>query len=77
VFNSQFRVFFELAITEINLDNISRFDRDEVAPIHAIFSRTINDYDQKFWENQNFLRPEENLLQALKNMNVKLQEFSK
>jgi hypothetical protein len=77
VFNSQFRVFFELAVTEINLENISRFDRDEVAPIHAIFSRTINDYDQKFWENQNFLRPEENLLQALKNMNVKLQEFSK
>jgi hypothetical protein len=77
VFNSQFRVFFELAVTEIKLENISRFDRDEVAPIHAIFSRTINDYDQKFWENQNFLRPEENLLQALKNMNVKLQEFSK
>ncbi len=28
-------------------------------------------------ENQDFLRPEDNLLQALKNMNVKLQEFSK
>ena len=29
-----------------------------------------------FWGNQDFLRPEDNLLQALKNMNVKLQEFS-
>ncbi len=77
LFNTQFRVFFELAVTEIKLENVSRFDRDEVAPIHAIFSKTINDYDAKFWENQNFLRPEDDLLQALKNMNVKLQEFSK
>jgi hypothetical protein len=77
LFNAQFRVFFELAVTEINLENVARFGRDEIAPIHSIFSKIIYDYDQKFWENQNFLRPEDNLLQALKNMNVKLQEFSK
>lgn len=76
LFNSQFTVFFELAITEMNTENVSRFDREELAPIHSVFSRTINSYDSKFWENQDFLRPEENLLQALKNMKVKLQEFS-
>jgi len=76
LFSSQFNVFFELAITDINTENISRFDREELAPIHSVFSRTITSYDSKFWENQDFLRPEENLLQALKNMKVKLQEFS-
>jgi hypothetical protein len=76
LFNSQFRVFFELAVTGIETEGVSRFDREELAPIHSVFSRTIKSYDSKFWENQDFLRPEENLLQALKNMNVRLGEFS-
>ena len=77
LFNTQFKVFFELAITEIELKNVTRFDHDELAPIHSIFARTITNYDPLFWGNQDFLRPEDNLLQALKNMNVKLQEFTK
>jgi hypothetical protein len=77
LFNTQFKVFFELAITETELKNVSRFDREELAPIHSIFSKTIKKYDPLFWGNQDFLRPEDNLLSALKNMNVKLQEFSK
>jgi hypothetical protein len=77
LFHTQFKVFFELAITSTELNNVSRFDREELAPIHSIFSKTISNYDPLFWGNQDFLRPEDNLLQALKNMNVKLQEFSK
>lgn len=77
LFRSQFKVFFELAITDTDLKNVTRFDRDELAPIHSIFSRTISDYDPQFWGSQDFLRPEDNLLQELKNMNVKLQEFTK
>jgi hypothetical protein len=77
LFHTQFKVFFELAITETELSNVTRFDREELAPIHSIFSKTINTYDPLFWGNQDFLRPEDNLLKALKNMNVKLHEFSK
>jgi hypothetical protein len=77
LFNSTFDVFFELAVTETSLENVSRFDREELAPVHSVFSKTISSYDPVFWGNMDFLRPEENLLQALKNMNVRLQEFSK
>jgi hypothetical protein len=77
LFNSSFEVFFELAVTDIRLDNVTRFDRDEIAPVHSIFSKTITSYDPDFWGTQDFLKPEENLLLALKNMKVKLQEFSK
>ncbi|MCX6325689.1 MAG: carboxypeptidase-like regulatory domain-containing protein [Bacteroidia bacterium] len=76
LFNTQFSVFFELAITEIELKNVTRFEKEELAPVHSIFSKTINSYDPLFWGNQDFLRPEDNLLQALKNMNMRLQEFS-
>jgi len=76
LFRTQFRVFFELAITETVLTNVERFEREELAPIHSVFSRTIKNYDPQFWGNQDFLRPEDNLIQALKKMKVKLQEFS-
>jgi len=76
LFNSQFKVFLELAITSVNTENVARFEREELAPVHSVFSKTIKSYDQDFWGNQDFLKPEDNLLKALKNMNVKLQEFS-
>jgi hypothetical protein len=76
LFSSQFRVFFELAVTGIRTENVARFEREELAPIHAVFSKTITNYDYAFWGDQNFLKPEENLLQALENMKVKLLEFS-
>lgn len=77
LFSTSFNVFFEIAVTDIDLENVTRFDRDELAPIHAVFSKTINSYDPDFWGSQDFLKPEDNLLEALKNMKVKLQEFSK
>jgi hypothetical protein len=77
LFNTQFTVFLELAVTDIERDNVTRFDRDETAPVHSVFSKVITSYDPLFWGNQDFLRPEDNLLQELKNMKVNLQEFSK
>ncbi len=76
LFNTQFNVFFEMAVTSVTLKDVTRFEREELAPIHSVFSKTITSYDPVFWENQDFLKPEDNLLQALKNMHVKLQEFS-
>jgi hypothetical protein len=76
LFKTQFNVFLEMAVTSTNLDNVTRFEKEEIAPVHSVFSKTITDYDPVFWENQDFLKPEENLLQALKNMKVRLQEFS-
>ncbi len=76
LFSSQFSVFFELAVTGMNTMNVNRFDREELAPIHSVFSKTITSYDPEFWGGQDFLKPEDNLLQALKNMKVRLLEFS-
>ena len=75
LFSTQFSVFFELAITGISNTNVSRFEREEIAPIHSIFAETVNSYDADFWGDQDFLKPEENLLQALKNVKFRLSEF--
>jgi hypothetical protein len=76
LFKTQFNVFFEMAVTSMSLTDVVRFEREELAPVHSVFSKTITNYDPVFWENQEFLKPEQNLLQALKNMKVRLQEFS-
>jgi len=76
VFNTQFTVFFEMAVTNVSADRAERFEREELAPSHSVFSRTIRNYDNAFWGSQDFVRPEENLIQAIKDMKVRLQEFS-
>lgn len=75
LFSTQFNVFFELAITAISNTNVSRFDREELAPIHSIFAETVTNYDADFWGNEDFLKPEDNLVQALKNVKFRLSEF--
>lgn len=75
-FSTQFKVFFEMAVTGIKTDDVNRFEREELAPVHSVFSKTITNYDTRFWGSLDFIRPEQNLLEALKDMKVNLLEFS-
>ncbi|MCK7537507.1 MAG: hypothetical protein MZV63_44400 [Marinilabiliales bacterium] len=77
VFSSRFNIFFELAITDHRTDNVVRFDHEELAPAYSIFSRTINGYDAGFWKDFDFLKPEEDLVEALEKLNVRLGEFGR
>jgi hypothetical protein len=76
VFSSPFNVFFELAVTEHSTDNAARFDHEELAPVYSIFSQTINGYDEGFWKDFDFLKPEEDLVEALGKLKVRLGEFN-
>jgi len=77
LFTTNFFVYFEMAVTDIRTEKVTRFERDEIAPIHSVFSKTITGYDYNFWGDFDFLKPEDNLLQELKNMKARLQVFSK
>jgi hypothetical protein len=76
VFSNHFNIFFELAITDYKTDNVVRFEHEELAPVYSIFSRTITGYDSEFWKNFDFLKPEDDLMEALTRLNVRLGEFS-
>jgi hypothetical protein len=76
VFNSHFNVFFELAITENRTDSVSRFDHEELAPAYSIFSQTISGYDAGFWKDFDFLKPEDDLVEALDKLKIRLGEFN-
>ena len=77
LFNSRFNIFFELAITDHRTDNVARFDHEDLAPAYSIFSRTIEGYDAAFWQDFDFLKPEDNLIEALERLNVRLGEFGR
>ncbi len=77
VFSSRFNIFFEMAITDYRTDNVVRFDHEELAPAYSVFSRTIAGYDAGFWKDFDFLKPEEDLVEALQKLNVRLGEFGR
>lgn len=76
VFSSRFNIFFELAITEHRTDNVARFDHEELAPAYSIFSLTINGYDAGFWKDFDFLKPEDDLVEALDKLKIRLGEYN-
>ncbi len=76
LFSSRFNLFFELAVTDYSTDNAVRFDHEELAPVHAVFSRTIKGYDAGFWQGFDFLKPEDDLVAALERLKVRLAEFN-
>jgi hypothetical protein len=76
VFSSRFTVFFELAITDYRTENVARFDHEELAPVYSIFSLTIDGYDAGYWKDFDFLKPEDDLVEALEKLKVRLGEFS-
>lgn len=75
LFNSHFNVFFELAITDFRTEGVERFDHEELAPVYSVFSRTITGYDSNFWKDFDFLKPEDDLVEALDRLKVRLGEF--
>jgi hypothetical protein len=77
VFNSHFNIFFELAVTDFRTDGVVRFDHEELAPAYSIFSMTIDGYDAGFWKDFDFLKPEEDLVEALERLKVRLGEFGR
>jgi hypothetical protein len=76
LFNSRFNIFFEMAVTDHRTTDVARFDHDELAPAYSVFSNTITGYDAGFWKGFDFLKPEEDLVEALQKLEIRLGEFS-
>ncbi|MFO7851288.1 MAG: carboxypeptidase-like regulatory domain-containing protein [Bacteroidota bacterium] len=76
IFGNTYTIFFEMAITNIDTVNVQRFAREERAPLHSIFSETINSYDREFWGTDNYVRPEESIKEALSRINARLGEYT-
>ncbi|HKI88656.1 MAG TPA: STN and carboxypeptidase regulatory-like domain-containing protein [Draconibacterium sp.] len=69
--NSEYHSVSDLLITDIQPTDMKRFARNEAFNQHDIFVEMINDYDPKFWENFNIIKPNDDLRNAFKNLPLK------
>ncbi len=72
LFKSRFDVFFEVAYTDYRTENVQRFERDEITPTNTVFTRTINGYDELFWKDFDFLKPEQDISEAFEKLKARL-----
>ena len=72
LFRSRFDVFFEVAYTDWKTDHVQRFERDEITPVNAVFTKTITGYDEQFWKDFDFLKPEQDITDALEKVKARL-----
>lgn len=75
LFGSPYFIFFEMATTDIDTINIARFNRSDLVETQAVFSETITKYDPDFWGTDNFLKPEDQIQEAILRIRGKLDKF--
>ena len=69
--NSEYHSVSDLLITDIQNTELKKFDRSESFTQRDIFVEMIDNYDQRFWENYNIIKPDEDLQNAFKKQNLK------
>ena len=62
---SVYHTGLEMAVTEIDTINASRFKFRETARLNEFFTDQLGAYDESFWGEYNFISPEESLEEAL------------
>jgi hypothetical protein len=60
-----YNVFFEMAINDIDFENVQKFDRHDTENLNDIFADAIGEYDENFWGKENSIQPDLPLEKAL------------
>ena len=73
LFATTYHTIAEMVVTRTDSTLVHRFKNNEVSHLHDIFVERTGPYDEAFWENYNFLKPEETIIRSL----AKLKENTK
>jgi len=69
LFNSNYTIRAEMAVTDVDNKNINRFDKADIVRDKDIFTEQINEFeDPEFWGDYNIIRPEESIQSAIERM---------
>ena len=68
--SSKYSASFEMVATELNGTAPRRFSSDQTIKASNIFSDLSPNYDLKFWGNENFLLPEDDLMKAFERLSL-------
>lgn len=73
LFSSNFTIKFEMAITEVETKKVHRIPYKERLHPRVVLSEETMEYDPTFWGKENFIQPEEDIRDALRRINPKIQ----
>jgi hypothetical protein len=65
LFNSLYDSKIEMVVTDIDTSDVKRFRYRDIARPETIFTDLINEKPEIFWENYNYIKPEEPLEEAM------------
>jgi len=69
LFNSSFTIKGEMAVTNVDSTNVTRFDKKDMLRSKDIFEEQVADFeDPEFWGDYNIIRPEESIQSAIERM---------
>ncbi|MFO7978442.1 MAG: carboxypeptidase-like regulatory domain-containing protein [Bacteroidales bacterium] len=74
-FNNNYSAFLEMAVCDVNQQDVKRFPRRESLKTHAAFIDQGYQYDTSFWGDYNIIAPERHISEALSKMQSKIESF--
>ena len=75
LFGDNFQVTFDMFISNIDTDDVSRFKRGNLFKPHKVFIEQIKDYDPSFWGEYNYITPDEPLRETVNKLGSKINEL--
>lgn len=76
IFYNAFHTFLEVAITQVETNNVKRFERKETVKTSNVFADTRFAYDEQFWGDFNIITPEQSIFDALQTIETKIEQIS-
>jgi hypothetical protein len=75
LFSSSYTIMSEMAVTDIDTANLTRYKFSESAKMSDIFSDQVSAFfDQNYWGDYNFIKPDENIQIAIEKLSNKLRK---
>jgi len=73
LFYSRYKVMNEMAVTDIDTDDVIKYPRSELIKITDVFAEEIDDFmDDEFWGEYNYIKPDENIESAIARLKRRL-----
>nr|WP_320119380.1 carboxypeptidase-like regulatory domain-containing protein [uncultured Marinifilum sp.] len=76
LFSNNFSTSFEMATTNMRRQNVVKFKYRETIQPSTILSNHKSNYDPNFWGDKNYIKPEENIKDALKRISNSMQQIA-
>lgn len=75
LFGNNYNAFFEMAVMNIETEEVKRFSRRETIRPAVIFTDQDFTYDAEFWEDFNFVIPEQRITNAMQHFTVEIEKI--